>query len=286
MRLNKFHDKVAIVTGAASGIGRALVERLAGLGAKALVLTDIDEEGLHEVAGALRTSGLDVSTVLLDVTAFEDVKKVVGETAAKYGRLDLMFNNAGVAPSGSFSESYPQVWSRTLDINVNGILNGTWAAYERMAAQGFGHIINTASLAGLVPSPGAAVYAAAKHAVVGFSTSFRAEASLKGVGVSVVCPAWVNTNIRATTVRQLALSSDQLPNLAPGFSITAEQCAGAILRGAARNRAVITVPAYAAMAARLYGIWPRLGHALTARIARRNERLEMGARGSGSSRNT
>jgi NADP-dependent 3-hydroxy acid dehydrogenase YdfG len=285
MPLSKFRDKVAIVTGAASGIGRALVEHLVELGASAVVLTDVHEKGLRDLAGTLMSPRLETSVVVLDVTAFEDVKKVVRKTAATYGRVDLMFNNAGVAPSGSFSESHPDLWSRTLDINVNGILYGTWAAYDLMVDQGFGHITNTASLAGLVPVPGASVYAATKHAVVGFSTSFRAEAALHGVGVSAVCPAFVNTRLGETTASQLGLSLEELVDLAPGFEITPNRCARAILKGVARNRAVITVPTYAAMAARLYGIWPWIFDALiSARIARRNDRLQSSAQGSDSSR--
>ncbi len=282
MPLSKFRDKVAIVTGGASGIGRALAERLAELGASAVVLTDVHERRLREAAGTLMSQGLKTSPVVLDVTVFEDVEKVVRETAAKHGRVDLMFNNAGVAPSGSFNGSHPGVWSRTLDINVNGVLYGTWAAYDLMSEQGFGHITNTASLAGLIPAPGASVYAATKHAVVGFSTSFRAEAALRGVGVSAACPAFVNTRLGETTASQLGLSSDQLVDLSPAFAITANRCARAILRGVARNRAVITIPTYAAMAVRLYGICPWLYHALiSARIARRNERLQSRGQGSG-----
>ena len=191
--MDHFENKVAIVTGGASGIGRALCEELGHRGAAMVVVADINAEGAQQVASAITTAGGQARAAHLDVSRADDVQKLINETASEHGRLDFMFNNAGIALGGEVRDTGLEHWQRILDVNLWGVIYGTKAAYQVMVKQGFGHIVNTASLGGLIPEPMATAYATTKHAVVGLSTSLRAEAAELGVNVSVVCPGFVQT---------------------------------------------------------------------------------------------
>lgn len=174
MSLRSFEGAVAIVTGSASGIGLGIAEKLKKRGAT--------------VVGADRQDGFDVR----DAGA---VQKLVTETAKKHGRLDWIFNNAGIAVGAPAIEHTLDDWNHTLDVNVKGVVHGIVAALPIMKEQGFGHIVNTASVAGLVPLPGAIAYTASKHAVVGMTLALRTEASTYGVRATALCPGFIKTPI-------------------------------------------------------------------------------------------
>lgn len=185
---------VAIVTGGASGIGRAIGRRLARDGVF-IVIADLNvREGLEAEQELNRLQG-KARFVQTDVTVKEQVEAVVAGTHREFGRLDYMFNNAGIALYGELYHMTPSHWQSAMDVNVWGIVYGTQAAYALMKEQGFGYIANTASAAGLGPSPMAAVYATTKHAVVGLTTSLHYEAEPFGVHVTALCPAFVDTPI-------------------------------------------------------------------------------------------
>ena len=192
--LRIFDGAVAIITGGASGIGRALSEALARRGAS-VVLADRQVALAQEVAAGIRESGGKVSAVELDVTDFAAVDQFVRATAQAQGRLDYMFNNAGIAIGGEVRLCQIEDWDSVLSVNLHGVVHGVQAAYPVMLSQGYGHIINTASMAGLLPMPAAVSYATTKHAVVGLSKSLRVEAAPYGVRVSVLCPGLIRTPI-------------------------------------------------------------------------------------------
>lgn len=123
------------------------------------------------------------------------VEKLLKDTVERTGRIDYMFNNAGIVVNGPALLHTLDDWNRTIDVNLRGVVNGCRAAYQIMAGQGFGHIVNTASLGGLVASPGEIAYTTAKHGVVGLSRSLRLEASIWNVRVSVLCPGLIRTEI-------------------------------------------------------------------------------------------
>jgi NAD(P)-dependent dehydrogenase (short-subunit alcohol dehydrogenase family) len=189
-----FDGATAIVTGGASGIGRALVEELARRGCE-VVLGDLQIEQAEEVVTRIKAAGGKAMAAKIDVRDFPAMEQVVSDTVKRFGRLDYIFNNAGIGIGGGVIQYSIEDWNYIVDVNLRGVINGVQAAYPIMIKQGFGHIINTASMAGLIPSPGNVAYATTKHAIVGLSISLRAEAALLGVRVSVLCPGVISTPI-------------------------------------------------------------------------------------------
>ena len=192
--LRIFAGAVAIITGGASGIGRALSEALGRRGAS-VVLADRQLTLAQEVATGIQERGGQASAVELDVTDSTAVDQLVRATVQTHGRLDYMFNNAGIAIGGEARLCQTGDWASVLNVNLHGVVNGVQAAYPVMLKQGYGHIVNTASMAGLLPMPMAVSYATAKHAVVGLSKSLRVEAAQHGVRVSALCPGVIRTPI-------------------------------------------------------------------------------------------
>ena len=259
-----FQGKVAIVTGAASGIGKALSGALARRGAT-VVLADIDETGAKAAADGLAAGPPGrVAGVGLDVTDAEAVATLVGRTAQDHGHLDLLFNNAGIGIVGPVRDLTLAHWNRAIDVNLRGVVHGVVAAYPVMIRQGRGHIVNTASLAGLLPSPMLTPYGMTKHGVVGLSTSLRMEGAAHGVRVSVVCPGVIDTPLldkgnppdlpQVTNVP----SARRLLTQLTGGPYPASSLAEDVLDGIVRNRPIIVTPRHARIPWRLYRLSPRL----------------------------
>lgn len=174
-----YDGATAIITGGASGIGQAIAEELAKRGSD-VVLADLQIELASKVAAGIRAAGGKSTAIQLDVMDCSAVEQVVRETVARTGRLDYMFNNAGIFISGGVQLYSMADWDHIINVNIRGVIHGVHAAYPVMIAQGFGHIVNTGSIAGLIPSPGEVAYATTKHAVVGLSKSLRAHAGSDG----------------------------------------------------------------------------------------------------------
>jgi NAD(P)-dependent dehydrogenase (short-subunit alcohol dehydrogenase family) len=255
--LSDMSGMVAIVTGGGSGIGAALVRAMVARRAT-VVIADIDQAAAKSVAGDLT----GVTTAIVDVTDASAVADLVNETAAKHGKLDLMFNNAGIAVGGLVEEFTLDHWNRVIDVNLRGVIHGVHAAYPVMLRQEDGHIVNTASLAGLVPGPGLAPYDAVKHAVVGLSLSLRAEAVGRGVRVSAVCPGFIDTPLLGRVNAGLpptSVGSDATATASQlGKLYQADLLAQDVLRGIAGNRALIVAPRSARIAWRLARYAPGL----------------------------
>lgn len=190
-------DRVAVVTGAASGIGRALVERFAAEGMR-VVLADIEAAALDEAAGQMRDAGHEVAALQTDVSSPGHLMRLADFTLERYGAAHLLCNNAGVGIGGTIWEHTPEDWRWLIDVNVLGVANGLRAFVPRMLEQGDEcHIVNTASAAGLDARAWLGMYSATKHAVVAISEALAAELEMRNanIGVSVLCPALVNTRI-------------------------------------------------------------------------------------------
>jgi NAD(P)-dependent dehydrogenase (short-subunit alcohol dehydrogenase family) len=256
--MNRYENAVAIVTGGASGIGQALCQELARRGATTVMVADINGAGAEQTASAIASAGGRARPAHLDVSRAQDVQRFIADVVSDHGRLDFIFNNAGIAIGGEVRDLGVEHWQRILAVNLWGVIYGTLAAYQVMTGQGFGHIVNTASLGGLIPEPMATPYATAKHAVVGLSISLRAEAADLGVKVSVVCPGFVQTAAldRATYVG--IGREDAIAEMSSMRMMTSTRCARAILRGVERNQAIITDGALTRLLWWLYRLNPAL----------------------------
>jgi len=259
--MNIFKDKIAIVTGAASGIGQALAEELCSRGAH-VVLTDWKEKQVCTVSENISSSCGSATPVCLDVTDFDAFKKIVDETVAKFGRLDYLFNNAGIAVGGEVRDVTIDDWRKVLNVNLNGVVHGVAAAYPVMVRQGFGHIINTASIEGLVAFPGTASYVASKHAVVGLSNSLRLEGEDLGVKVSAVCPGHIKTAIFNDSKMVNLDRKKVLEYVSKVPGITPAECAKVVLKGVEKNKAIIVVTAFAKILYAIQRLSPNLAYKL------------------------
>jgi NAD(P)-dependent dehydrogenase (short-subunit alcohol dehydrogenase family) len=272
-----FANQTAIVTGAASGIGRALSAALAARGAR-VVLADIDGAAAERAAATLGRDGSGEAAAL-DVRDADAFAALVARTVDRYGGIDFLFNNAGISMGGPTHELTAEHWERVIDVNLRGVTNGLLAAYPVMVEQGRGHLVNTASGAGLVAPPFVAPYAATKHAVVGLSTGLRAEAALHGVRVSVICPGSVETEILDRPVDRDLPATPSAPITARQYlaavkqrPVAADRFAERALRQVARNRGIIVEPPSARSLWYLYRLSPRLVDAVCRGLARRVDR--------------
>jgi NAD(P)-dependent dehydrogenase (short-subunit alcohol dehydrogenase family) len=226
--------KVAIITGAAGGIGRALAEEMAQRGCY-LVLADINAELLENTVAELCATGARAEARTLDVRDAAQVQKLVEGAFRELGRIDYLFNNAGLNLCAEIRDTTLDDWNLLIDVNLRGVVHGIHAVYPIMREQGFGHIVNTASAAGLIPASAEGAYAATKHAVVGLSMALRAEAEAFGVKVSVVCPGLVDTPILDST-KYVKFDPAVIRKVAPEKPMPARKAARLILRGIDRNQ--------------------------------------------------
>ena len=234
-----FRDRVAVITGGAGGIGFAMAQAFAARGAR-IALADLDEAGMAERAKALAARGAEVICVPTDVTRRESVDALADAVWKRFGAAHLVCNNAGIAIAGPLLQATENDWRLTMDIDFWGVVHGVNAFAPRLIEQRQGgHMLNTASMAGLVGMSWLGVYCAAKFAVVGLSEALRRELEPHGIGVSVLCPMIVATSINENSARTrgvpLPPGSQPPPGALRGGVIEADEVARRVVRGIERN---------------------------------------------------
>jgi NAD(P)-dependent dehydrogenase (short-subunit alcohol dehydrogenase family) len=239
-----FEGAIALVTGAGSGIGCELAQQLARRGAD-VVLSDLNLDAAEAAAECARRAGGRATAIALDVADRVAFVAAVAQIVERHGRLDYLFNNAGIGVGGDVRDIRHEQWRRIVEVNLWGVIHGVEAAYPGMCTRGSGHIVNTASIAGLVPFPPMTPYAMTKHAVVGLSLSLRAEGAALGVKVSAVCPAFIQSGIYAAAEIAGADPEMAMSQLLIFKPMPTAKAVAKILRGVERNRALIVFPFYA-----------------------------------------
>jgi NAD(P)-dependent dehydrogenase (short-subunit alcohol dehydrogenase family) len=224
-------------------------------------MTDIDAPGVERAARAI---GAGTHAAPLDVRDADAVRQMVERVVSEHGRIDYLFNNAGIGVGGEAHELTTAHYDRIIDINIRGVVHGVAAAYPIMVKQRSGHIVNTASTAGLLPAPLVVPYVMTKHAVVGLSLALRSEAVRYGVQVSALCPSAVETRILDAGNPGDLPKPAWHPNVRRyltslgGEPYAVDKLAEDAIRGVERNRALIIAPRSARTAALLYRLAPSL----------------------------
>lgn len=236
--------KIAFVTGGASGIGAALATKLVEQGAEVWI-ADRQLGPAEELAQRLNSGCGKAHAVELDVRNYPSFARAVSEVVEQSGRIDYLFNNAGIGIGGEVDSFTLDDWNDIIDVNLRGVVHGIQAAYPFMIKQHSGHIVNTASMAGLVTTAAQAGYTATKHAVVALSKALRLEAEHHGVQVSVLCPGVVRTPILTGGLygRHKSVSDEDLLKLGEALRpVAPDTFAERALRAVLRGDAIIVVP--------------------------------------------
>jgi len=258
--------KTAVVTGAGSGIGRSIAKLLGQRGAFVHV-ADLDSSSAEAVAEEVRAAGGDALSHALDVADSDAVTRLA-DSIFENGSVDLLFNNAGIGHAGAITDTTLEDWRRLIDVNLMGVVHGLHAFLPRLLAQDRpAHIVNTASMAGLVPNPGMAPYSATKAAVVALSEALEGELTGTNVRISVLCPGIINTAIvRTSTMRgewldRRAATTELYAKRGTSPDVVARQALDAVTRG----RIIVPTPRYQVVPGWfLKRVFPRAGRAVTA----------------------
>ena len=240
--IKNFQNKSVLITGAATGIGRALAHELANRGAVVYV-TALTKKEAQIVVDEITSSNGKAIAAELDVGNFKDIEKIIDLVVSEQGQLDIMINNAGVAYVGESYDMQVETIEKLAHINFTAVNVGAVLAYTQMKKQGFGHILNTASMGGFLPTPGMAIYAATKHGVVGLTTSLASEGKGFNIVVKASCPGFIKSELMNKSSDVSNNMSDYL-DLLPE-PIDARIAAKTIIDGLGKKPVLIFTPSYA-----------------------------------------
>lgn len=253
--MRDIRGKTALVTGAASGIGRAIALRLATEGVN-LFLIDIDEARLTEVVKEVRAVGVQVVGMRCDVSRPNEVSAIVATLLEKWNGVDILVNNAGITYYGRTDRMSPEHWDRLLRVNLLSHLQFTRELLPSLLSRRESHVLNVCSMFGLVGMPKVTAYCTSKFAMVGFSESLRNEFGRDGLGVTALCPGFVSTNLFANAPLEQSVEVHKAP---PRFVCTSpERVAKVAVKAIRRNRRMVVVEPFARLLVTTKRIWPGL----------------------------
>lgn len=225
--MTRFKDKRIVITGAGSGLGRAIALRFAHEGWR-VCIADINDEGAAETLQLVKEAGSDGFTQHCNVREASDLQALAQQLRAAWGGVDVVVNNAGIASAGSVVDSRYEDWEIVMDINLMGVVRGCKELVPMLLEQGAGHVVNTASFAAIATPPAMANYNVSKAAVVALSESLRAETVDEGVDVSVACPSFFKTNLSNSMVSPDPSMKKVVELIMEKMSVTAEEVAADI----------------------------------------------------------
>jgi NADP-dependent 3-hydroxy acid dehydrogenase YdfG len=247
-----FTNKVAIVTGAASGIGLGISQEVSRQGGT-VVLLDIDADRLKSASASMQGSH-QCRTV--DVTDFEILKKNFDEIRTQFGRIDFLFNNAGIGGTLPFEDATMEHWKKIIDLNLYGVIHGMTAVLPIMREQKSGYIVNTSSIAGLIPFQGQTLYNTTKFAMMGLSLTVEAELKKYNINITSICPGMVHTRIFYKPI--IGQEAPEEYVRIPKEAISVEAAVSDIVKGLSKRKRVIVTPRFLNRIYRKYRIFGRI----------------------------
>ena len=235
----RFEDKVALITGAASGIGAATARRFASEGAR-LMLADLNEEGLSAITKEIDAGSGCAAHQTTDVSELAQVEALTEAAVARFGRLDIVFNNAGIGAYGKTPDIDPEAWHRTIDVDLHSVFYGCRAAIPHLREAGGGSIINTASISGIFGDYGLAAYNAAKGAVLNYTRTLAIDHARENIRANAVCPGPVDTPLISVLLASEACVSEYAKLIPMGRVGRAEEVASAVAFLASDDASYVT----------------------------------------------
>ena len=277
--MRELRGKTALVTGAASGIGRAIAMRLAAEGVN-LFLVDIDEPRLADVVLAVRAAGVEVVGRRCDVSQASEVSAIVTALLDKSNGVDILVNNAGITYYGRTDRMAPELWDRLLSVNLHSHIQFTRELLPSLLGRREAHVLNVCSMLGLVGMPKVTAYCTSKFAMVGFSESLRNEFGRQGLGVTALCPGFVRTNLFTNAPLEEKIEEHKVPPRI--VTTTPERVANAAVKAIYRNRRLVVMEPFARLMYAVKRFAPWLMDALfhmgrRKRVARKMAELEQAA---------
>ena len=256
-----FSDKISFVTGGASGIGQAICLEL-GCRDSVVIVADKDLKGAQETGRKLEKIGKVGEAVFLDISNEQQFHDALCSVVKRYGRLDYLFNVAGISLVSEIRDIESQKWKDVIDVNMMGTVYGSKMAYDIMLRQGYGHIVNIASAAGLMAQPTTFAYTMSKHAIVGFTKCLIAEARDFNVDVTLVCPGYVQSNI-FTSCELVNVAREDIIALVPFNPMDTAKAAAKVVHGVSKRKQIVVFPFHAKFAWALCRMFPSLSIRMT-----------------------
>jgi len=255
--LERFKQKRVIITGGASGLGKAIVEEFATLKWK-IAIVDINLEGAKRVAEEANNIGADAIALYCDISEDNDFQIIANTLKEKWDGVDIIVNNAGIATVGMMVDCSPSQWHRAINLNLNGVYRGCHYWLPLLPENGPGHIVNTASMAGIAQSPTMISYNVSKAGVIALSETLRAELDFRKIGVSVLCPAFFKTNLLDSMAPSEQAVKPMVQKWMEQSKITAKDVANDALNAIENNRLMVISHDYARKTYRIKRFFPKL----------------------------